>query len=434
MECAAQLPALKRWASFARPFGTEALNWNWNMALNTLRTVRTLLLYPMLLAVLTHASAGEPRTHSTMRAPKAPVLDGRLDDPCWQEAAVGTGFVTPQAGKPVACQTTFRVVYDAENIYFGVRAEDPDARKAKCRHVEHDGPLWGDDCIEIFLEPERRGMEYVQVIANCRGAVWDGHATQMGISMDSSFETGASAAARIEDDHWSVEVAIPFAGLNLRPGAGARWGMNVAREKKTDPPKLSCWLQTGADKFGIPGKFGVLELAGIDAAPFAWEVSRCRFVEPKFLAGGEVAGVLECAVRSLGKSPGKVTVEATLVDAGGGHVANSVDVAAASGSEAPLRVPSRVASPGSCRVLLRVRDAVSRKLLHVSAQQVDIQCAPIELTLLAPWYRDSIFASCPTDSIEAQATVHGEEGDVRLRAVLTGGGRFCTTESADENR
>jgi len=167
-------------------------------------------------------------------------------------------------------------------------------------------------------------------------------------------------------------------------------------------------------------------LAGIETARFAWEISSCRFVEPKFLAGGEVAGVLECAVRSLGKSPGRITIEATLVDAGGRHVTNSVDVAAVSGSETPLRVPSSVASPGSCRVLFRVRDADSHKLLHVSAQQVDTQCAPIELTLLAPWYRDSIFASCPIDSIEAQATVHGEEGDVRLRAVLTGGGEVLT--------
>ena len=389
------------------------------------------LLYVVVAVALpVHASAIEsagPRSHKAFRTAAPPVLDGRLEDPCWQETAAGTGFVTPQAGTPVACQTTFRVVYDAQNLYFGVRARDPDARKVKSRHIEHDGPLWGDDCIEIFLEPEQRGMEYVQVIANCRGAVWDGYATQMGISMDSSFETGATAAARIEDDCWSVEVAIPLAGLNLRPGAGARWGMNVAREKKTDPAKLSCWVRTGASKFGIPGKFGVLELAGIDAAPFAWEISPCRFVEPEFLAGGEVAGVLECAVRSLGKSPGKVTVEATLVDAGGRHVASSVGVAVASGSETSLRIPSSVASPGSCRVLLRVRDAASRKLLHVSAQQIDIQCAPIELTLLAPWYRDSIFASCPIDSIEAQATVHGEEGEVRLTAVLIGGGKALAT-------
>ena len=388
-----------------------------------MRATRSFVRLACLVAAVCHGAlmGADARSCASTAVSAGPVLDGRLDDPCWQGTPEHTGFVEPVSAAAVSCQTTFRVVHDATGLYFGVRAQDPDARQARAKHLDHDGPLWGDDCVEIFIDPGRSGMGYVQVIVNCRGAIWDGLATQMGVSMDAAHETGAHAAAQIAADHWSAEVAIPFAGLALANDAGEQWGLNVAREKKTKPPRLSCWAPTGAHKFGVPGRFGVLAVAGVDVPRFVWAVGPVRFAQPKFLDGGEVAGELQFQVRSLGSSPGRVQVHATLEDAGGLHTGNSTSVTVAAGAAAGLRVPVQLRSRGACRARFRIVDAGSGDLLHVEEQRLTIACAPVELELLAPWYRDAIFATCPVDRIEARATVHGEAGEVAVRATLRRG-------------
>ena len=54
-------------------------------------------------------------------------VDGKLDEPAWQRAAVLTGFsqFTPQDGIAAADSTVVRVWYSPTAIYFGIRAYQP---------------------------------------------------------------------------------------------------------------------------------------------------------------------------------------------------------------------------------------------------------------------------------------------------------------------
>ena len=51
------------------------------------------------------------------------VLDGRLDEESWNKADVIENFLQrdPEEGMPASEQTEVRVLYDQENLYFGVR-------------------------------------------------------------------------------------------------------------------------------------------------------------------------------------------------------------------------------------------------------------------------------------------------------------------------
>lgn len=53
-------------------------------------------------------------------------IDGRLDEPEWEGAAVLTGFTqyTPVEGRPATQETEVRVFYSSDAIYFGFHVFD----------------------------------------------------------------------------------------------------------------------------------------------------------------------------------------------------------------------------------------------------------------------------------------------------------------------
>src|SRR5690242_9441340 len=73
----------------------------------------------------------QPPTHVppavATRAVQAPVIDGRDNDPIWQQAVAITDFKEwqPTEGKAPRFRTEARVAYDAANLYVFVRAFDP---------------------------------------------------------------------------------------------------------------------------------------------------------------------------------------------------------------------------------------------------------------------------------------------------------------------
>jgi len=67
------------------------------------------------------------RTVAATRAARAPVIDGRDDDPVWREAPAITEFQEwrPTEGGPPKLPTEAKIAYDAGNLYVLVRCLDP---------------------------------------------------------------------------------------------------------------------------------------------------------------------------------------------------------------------------------------------------------------------------------------------------------------------
>src|SRR5260221_9482612 len=59
-------------------------------------------------------------------------IDGVLDEPVWETAPIAKDFIQqePTEGVPMTYPTEVKVLYDDENLYLGVIAHDPDARRA----------------------------------------------------------------------------------------------------------------------------------------------------------------------------------------------------------------------------------------------------------------------------------------------------------------
>jgi hypothetical protein len=94
------------------------------------------------------------RSLTILRTQEAPVLDGRLDEQAWQDAPVADRFVQrdPDEGMPATEKTQVRALYDAENLYFGIRCWDTRAEGILATELRRDNNFENDDSFAIILD------------------------------------------------------------------------------------------------------------------------------------------------------------------------------------------------------------------------------------------------------------------------------------------
>ncbi|MBP5183317.1 MAG: DUF4838 domain-containing protein, partial [Lentisphaeria bacterium] len=136
------------------------------------------------------------------------VLDGKLDEEDWKKASVQSNFTLMHKDAPAKCQTAVRICYDAENIYMGIECLEPEMNKILTYVKTHDGPVWGDNDVEIFLNDPMLGGSYFQIIINADGVVCDLLNTGVGKN-DRSYESGVRVSTYKGKDRWVLELAVP---------------------------------------------------------------------------------------------------------------------------------------------------------------------------------------------------------------------------------
>jgi hypothetical protein len=185
---------------------------------------------------------------------KPPVLDGILNDTCWQSATEIGNFVMLGSGKPMpeTLQTFVKVTYDKENLYLGWTVMQPDTPSLVVMRKEHNDIVFTDPSIEIFLDTTYSRNNYFHVISNVDGFML----TQ---EMDFECKIFESPIAQVKthkaDDRWFAEMVIPFKNLGLSgpPSSGTKWGVNMGR---TRPAPESSWSWTRGYGFHAPALFG----------------------------------------------------------------------------------------------------------------------------------------------------------------------------------
>ena len=123
------------------------------------------------------------------------IIDGTLNDPVWQQAAVLTGFseYTPIDGLPAEDSTEVLVWYSHKAIYFGIRAFEPHG-VAHYKLADRDR-IDADDNVQIILSPflhARQAMVFAgqpgrwasRKRRHDHGGCADGHAVQHGHHAD----------------------------------------------------------------------------------------------------------------------------------------------------------------------------------------------------------------------------------------------------------
>ena len=182
-----------------------------------------------------------------VRTQQPPRLDGRLDDACWSLGEPLSAFRELRSGQPAKPQTTVRLLFDAQKLYIGFHCIDPDARRVKAEVTDRDGPVWNDDCVEIFLSPPRSPLlarlpasqRYFHFGVNARGVVAD----QIAANAASEYSPDWEARAGVVKDGWEVEIAIPFSAMKAAAKSGQVWEANFNRATR-EPRQYSGWAKT----------------------------------------------------------------------------------------------------------------------------------------------------------------------------------------------
>ena len=176
----------------------------------------------------------------------------------WQEVTSSSSFLDYHKKEVAELQTRFHMVYDDQNLYLQVVCHEPDTTKIKAVCEIHDGAVWQDDCVEIFLDPDRSEVNYFQFVSNARGVRAEGRKDEDSTRFAMAWNGVWNVTARVLVDSWVIEVKIPFASLDVsQPKEGAVWGGNVCRERRSGNVfELSSWAP--AKNFHQPRNFGWL--------------------------------------------------------------------------------------------------------------------------------------------------------------------------------
>ena len=175
-----------------------------------------------------------------------PKIDGVLDDEAWVEVArsftgILTGWKNLHGTSIIENQRIVLMGYDETALYIGMICYVDDITR-----LRFGNDVFRDDTLEIHLENTQG--EYFHAGISCSG--------QRSLSTASKLFLFESAT-KIGDNHWSLEVAIPWESIRIKPEVGTEIGFNFAGNDYKDR-----WITWGPSygAFQRPETFSYLRL------------------------------------------------------------------------------------------------------------------------------------------------------------------------------
>lgn len=196
-----------------------------------------------------------PDARPLVIADTAPLIDGKVDDACWDKPASLWPLVLPKNKIPTVRTDSFSVYKDGV-LYIAMRNYEPDMSTIKSsEHAHDDMAIFREDHIEVFLDTGGDSAGYHQLAVNVDGARFDA-----GPGRDISWNGSWQAVTYRGPDFWSVEIAIPLSSLNITPATGHHWKINLGRYESRLGETTSAAVTTIAN-FHALDRYPVLELA-----------------------------------------------------------------------------------------------------------------------------------------------------------------------------
>jgi hypothetical protein len=220
------------------------------------------LIFPLTVSSLFASTpATEKKTYNAKSTnPHAPIIDGRLDDSVWQKVDWAGDFVQrePDDGAQPSQQTAFKILYDENNLYVGIRAYDTEPDKIVRRVTRRDG--FDGDLVEIHLDSYFDHRTAFSFTINAAGVKGDQAISNDGDNWDSNWNPVWFAKVATDESGWTAEMRIPFSQLRFAEKPEYVWGLQVQR-LLFRKEELSVWQYIPKNSPGWVSFFG--ELRGI---------------------------------------------------------------------------------------------------------------------------------------------------------------------------
>jgi hypothetical protein len=209
-------------------------------------------------------------------------VDGRLDEPAWQQAGVIEDLTqqSPHPGAPTPYHTKVLLLRGTHTLYIGLVCDDPDLSKLATHTLVRDGNQGSDDNVLFMLDTfGTKRFAYVFQV-NASGAMADGlqsptPAINSYNGVDYNWD-GIWQAKVVQGEHgWVAEIAIDTRSLQFTNGI-TRWGFNLSRNVPRDLLTLD-WAGVTLDSSvfqltregTLTGVQGLQQGNGLDFQPYA---------------------------------------------------------------------------------------------------------------------------------------------------------------------
>ncbi len=191
---------------------------------------------------------------------KAPVIDGHLNDKAWKRASWDSDFTQyePYDGKAPSQKTAFKILYDNNNLYVGIRCYDTDPSKIEkilSRRDKTDG-----DWIGVGIDSYHDKLTGFVFSSNAVGVKWDGKFTNDD-QIDATWDPVWYVKTSIDSLGWVAEMRIPLSQLRFAKTQNHVWGLQVIRKIYRNQ-EMDIWSPQSKSESGWVSHWG--ELTGID--------------------------------------------------------------------------------------------------------------------------------------------------------------------------
>lgn len=179
---------------------------------------------------------------------------------------------------PDRYRTTFRALWAATGLWVRFDAIDPDPWHT---YTHRDDPLWEEEVVEIFVDPDGDGLHYAEVEISPANVVTDllmfrGEPDKRSdIGWDFA---GIRTAVTRRTEGWTAIALLPWPGfaslpateVDVPPSPADAWHFNVFRIKRPGGPQdperdavYAAWSPPPGPSFHVPEAFGKMIFEGI---------------------------------------------------------------------------------------------------------------------------------------------------------------------------
>ncbi len=185
-----------------------------------------------------------PKQYTILSTTGKILVDGKSDEKDWSRAPWTEDFtdIVTGAAAEVNKRARCKMLWDSAFLYVYAEFKEQDIWASL---TKQDEPIFQDNALEIFINPDGSTFNYFEFQINANEAVWDLFMPRPyrsgGRGLSSWDIRGLQKAVHIagtlnhpadRDTSWSIELAIPFAALDIRRPpvkSGTIWRMNFSR-------------------------------------------------------------------------------------------------------------------------------------------------------------------------------------------------------------
>ncbi len=193
---------------------------------------------------------------STRISTTPPHIDGLLDEESWNQVEWSGNFVQrePYENEAPSQQTQFKLLYDDDNIYVGIRCFDSAPDSIEKRMSRRDG--FDGDWVEINIDSYHDLRTAFSFTVSASGVKGD-EAITNDDNWDDSWDPIWYVKTSIDNQGWIAEMRIPLSQLRFGKQEEYIWGLQISR-RLFRKEEISCWQFVPQNSSGWVHEFGKL--------------------------------------------------------------------------------------------------------------------------------------------------------------------------------